>query len=124
MTFSIAAATDPHIRSGNLRGLGFSGTQRSPLLPDLPTVAEAGVPGFQLHSTCGYVASAGVPMQIVRALATVISRSMNTPDTVKALAADGSEVVAPATPEEFKAKFDNEYAALEKLIKTIDIKIN
>ncbi len=124
MTFSIIAATGPHMRSGKLRGLGLTGAKRSALLPDLPTVAEAGVPGFQSHNTYGYVAPAGTPRPIVRALASVISQGMNAPDTVKALAADGSDVVPPATPEEFKAKFDSEYAALEKLIRAIHIKIN
>lgn len=124
MTFSIIAGTSPHMKSGKLRGLGLSGTRRSDLLPDLPTVAEAGVPGFQLHNTYGYVAPAGTPQHIVRAINTVVSQGMNAPDTVKALAAEGSDVVAPATPDEFKAKFDREYAALEKLIKAINIKIN
>jgi len=123
MTFSIAAATGPHIRSGKLRGLGFSGTQRSPLLPDLPTVAEAGVPGFQLHNTYGYVAPAGVPVQIVRAINAVVSAGMNAPDTVKSLSAEGIDVVPPATPEEFKAKFEREFAELEKQIRQFKIKI-
>lgn len=124
MTFSIAAATVPHIKTGKLRGLGITSSRRSDMLPDLPTVAEAGVPGFQLHNTYGYVAPAGTPRAIVRAINSVVAQGMNAPETVKALAADGSEVVAPATPEEFKAKFDREYAELEKLIKFINIKIN
>ena len=124
MTFSIIAATGPHMKTGKLRGLGLTGTRRSELLPDLPTVAEAGVPGFQVRNTYGYLAPAGTPQGIVRALAAVISQGMNTPETVKALAADGSEVVAPATPEEFKAKFIREYATLEKLIKSINIRID
>lgn len=124
MTFSIIAATGPHMKSGKLRGFGLTAAKRSPLLPELPTVAEAGVPGFQVHNTYGYLAPAGTPRAIVRAINSVISQGMNAPDTVKALAADGSEVVAPATPEEFKAKFESEYAALEKLIRAINIKIN
>jgi tripartite-type tricarboxylate transporter receptor subunit TctC len=112
------------MRTGKLRGLGLTAAKRSPLLPELPTVAEAGVPGFQVHNTYGYLAPAGTPRPIVRALGAVISQGMNAPDTVKALAADGSEVVAPATPEEFKTKFDREYAALENLIKAINIKLN
>ena len=72
------------------------------------------MPGFCLRKTYGNVAPAGTPRPIVRALAAVISRGMNARQTVKALAADRREVVAPATPEEFKAKFDREYAELEK----------
>lgn len=124
MTFSIIAATGPHMKTGKLRGLGLTGTRRTELLPDLPTVAEAGVPGFQVHNTYGYLAPAGTPDGIVHALAAVISEGMNAPETVKALAADGSEVVARATPEEFRAKFNREYAALEKLIRAINIRID
>ena len=125
MTFSIIAATGPHMKSGKLRGLGLTGLRRSELLPDLPTVSEAaGLPGFQVHNTYGYLAPAGTPRPIVRAINAVISQGMNAPETVKALAADGSEVVAPATSEDFKAKFDREYAALEKLLKTINIRLN
>ena len=124
MTFSIAASTAPHMRSGKLRGLGITSTRRSELLPDLPTVAEAGVPGYQLHNTYGYVAPAGVPTSIVRAIAAVVSQGMNAPETVRALAAEGNEVVAAATPEEFRAKFEREYAELEKTIRAIKIKLN
>ncbi len=124
MTFSIIASTSPHMKSGKLRGLGLSSPKRSPLLPDLPTLAEAGVPGYQLHNTYGYVAPAGTPMNIVRAIAGVVSMGMNAPDTVKMIAAEGSDVVAPATPEEFRAKFEREYAELEKQIRVYKIKMN
>ena len=67
--------------------------------------------------TYGYVAPAGTPMNIVRAIAGVVSQGMNTPDTVKMIAAEGSDVVAPATPEEFRGKFEREYAELEKQIR-------
>jgi tripartite-type tricarboxylate transporter receptor subunit TctC len=124
MTFSIIASTSPHMKSGKLRGLGLTSTRRSDLLPDLPTVAEAGVPGYQLHNTYGYVAPAGTPQNIVRAISAVVSQGMNASDTVKALAADGSDVVPPATPDEFKAKFEREYAEMEKLFRAMKIKFN
>ena len=59
----------------------------------------------------------------MRALNTVIAHGINAPAVVKSLAAEGSEVVTPVTPEEFKTKFDTEYAALEKLMKVINIKL-
>ena len=124
MTFSIIASTSPHMKTGKLRGLGLSSPKRSPLLPDLPTVSEAGVPGYQLHNTYGYVAPAGTPMNIVRAIANAVSQGMNAPDTVKMIAAEGSDVVAPATPEEFRTKFEREYAELEKEIQMYKIKLN
>jgi tripartite-type tricarboxylate transporter receptor subunit TctC len=124
LTFSTTATSGAHLRSGKVKALAITGLQRSPLYPDLPTVSEAGVPGFALHNTYGYYAPARTPRSIVRAINHVVSEGMNAPDTVKALAIDGNEVVAPATPEEVKAKFDREYAELEKLVRTLNITMN
>jgi tripartite-type tricarboxylate transporter receptor subunit TctC len=77
-----------------------------------------------LRNTYGYYAPAGTPQAIVNAINAVVSRGMNGPETVKALAKDGNEVVAPVTPEEAKAKFEREYAELEKLIGALKITIN
>ena len=123
MTFSNAVTSGVHVRSGRLRAVAITGPRRTPLFPDLPTVAEAGVPGFELSNSYAYFAPAGTPRGIVRAINGVVVKGMNSPATLKALAADGSEVVAPATPEEFKAKFDREYRELEKLVKAANIKL-
>ena len=82
--------------------------------------------GSQGHgtNTYGYYAPAATPRAIIRAINAVVSQGMNAPETVKALAVDGNEVVAPMTPEEVKAKFEREYAALEKLIRTLNITLN
>jgi len=124
MTFATFASAGAHIKSGKLKAIAFTGAGRSALYPDLPTVSEAGVPGFELHNTYGYYAPAGTPQAIIRAINAVVSQGMNAPETVKTLAADGNEVVAPATPEEVKAKFEREYVALEKLIRTLNITLN
>jgi tripartite-type tricarboxylate transporter receptor subunit TctC len=124
MTFSTVATSGPHLKSGKVRPIAFTGTRRTTLYPDLPTVSEAGVPGFELHNTYGYYAPAGTPRGIVRAINVVVSQGMNVPETVKTLAQDGNEVVPPMTIEELKAKFDREYADLDKLIRTLSIKIN
>ncbi|MGQ0750933.1 MAG: tripartite tricarboxylate transporter substrate-binding protein [Betaproteobacteria bacterium] len=99
-------------------------TRRGKLFPDMPTVSEAGVPGFELSNSYAYFAPAATPRGIISAINAVVSEGMNTPATVKALAADGSEVVPAARPEEFKAKFDREYAELEKLVKAMKIAVN
>jgi tripartite-type tricarboxylate transporter receptor subunit TctC len=124
LTFSTIATSGAHVKSGKLRAIAFTGTRRSTLYPDLPTVAEAGVPGFELHNTYGYYAPAATPRGILRAINSVVSQGMNAPETVKTLAADGNEVVAPTTLEELKAKFEREYAELDKLIRTLNITIN
>lgn len=77
-----------------------------------------------MHNTYGYFAPAGTPRPIIRAINAVVSQGMNAPETVKALAMDGNEVVARVTPEELKAKLDREYAELERVIKALNITIN
>lgn len=124
MTFSNTVTSGAHLRSGKLRGIGFTGSRRTPLFPELPTVAESGVPGFELTNSYAYFAPAGTPMGIVRAVNAGVVQGMNSPETVKALAADGSEVVPAATPEEYKAKFDREFRELDKLVKVANIKLN
>ena len=124
VTFSTTATGGPHMKLGKVRALAFTGARRSSLYPDLPTVSEAGVPGFELHNTYGYFAPAGTPQPIVRAINAVVSQGMNAPETVKALALDGNEVVAPMTPEALKAKLDREYAEMDRLIRTLGITIN
>jgi len=124
MTFSNTVTSGAHIRSGKLRGLAITSLRRGELFPDMPTVSEAGVPGFELSNSYGYFAPAGTPQDIVRAINGIVSQGMNAPETVKLLAADGSESLPPATPEEVKARFDREYAELEKLLATANIRIN
>jgi len=123
MTFSNTVTSGVHLRSGRLRGLAITGPRRAPLFPELPTVSESGVPGFELSNSYAYFAPAGTPRGIVRAINAVVVQGMNTPETLKALAADGSEVVPAATPEEFKTKFDREYRELEKLVNAANIKL-
>ena len=119
MTFSTMATSGAHIRNGKVTGV-----RRSSLYPDLPTVSEAGVPGFELHNTYGYYAPAGTPRSIITAVNSVVSLGMNAPETVKALAMDGNEVLPPMSPDELNAKFEREYAELEKLIKALNITLN
>ena len=65
----------------------------------------------------------GTPQHIVQALNAVVRQGVNTPDTIKALAAEGSEPAPPMNPEEFRAKFNADYARLDKLIKTINVRV-
>jgi tripartite-type tricarboxylate transporter receptor subunit TctC len=123
MTFSNTVTSGVHLRSGKMRGLALTGTRRTPLFPDMPTVAESGVPGFELTNSYAYFGPAGTSPAIVRAINAVVTQGMNSPETLKALAADGSEVVPPATPDQFKAKFDRQYVELEQLIRTVRIQL-
>ena len=124
MTFSNTVTSGAHLRSGKLRGLAITGSRRGKVFPDMPTVSEAGVPGFELSNSYAYFAPAGTPRAVIGAINAVVTEGMHAPATVKTLAADGSEVVPAARPEEFKAKFDREYAELEKLVRTTRITVN
>jgi len=124
MTFSNVVTSGAHVRTGKLRGLAVTSLRRGQVFPEMPTVAEAGVPGFELTNSYGYYAPAGTSTNIVRAMAAAVAQGMNSPDTVKLLAADGSEPYPPTTPDEFRAKFAREYAELEKLVRAANIKIN
>ena len=124
MTFSNTVTSGAHLRSGKLRGLAITSLRRGELFPEMPTVSEAGVPGFELSNSYGYFAPDGTPRGIIREINAIVSRGMNSPETIRLLAADGSEPLPPATPEEVKARFDREYAELEKLIAAANIKIN
>lgn len=90
----------PQIRAGKLRGLGVSTAKRSPSAPELPTIAEAGVPGYEATQWYGVLAPAGTPPDIVKRLNAEIVRILQLPDVKARLAGDGAEPVGD-TPEEF-----------------------
>jgi tripartite-type tricarboxylate transporter receptor subunit TctC len=92
-----------HIRSGKLRALAVTSLQRSSLLPDAPTVAESGVPGYTLANWYGIWAPKNTPPEIANRIAAEIARTFRTPEMSAQLRNSGSEIVA-STPEEF-AKF-------------------
>jgi tripartite-type tricarboxylate transporter receptor subunit TctC len=124
MTFSNTVTSGVHLKSGRLRGLAITGSRRGQMFPEMPTVSEAGVPGFELTNSYGYYAPAGTPRAITRTISQIVGQGMNTPETIKMLAADGSEPVPPSTPEEFKARFEKEYRELERIVKAANIKFN
>ena len=124
MTFSNIVTSGAHMKSGRLRGLAITSARRGKVFPELPTVSESGVPGFELANSYAYFAPAGTPPGIVREINAIVGQDLNSPATVRLLAADGSEPLPPSTPETFKAKFNREYAELEKLIRSANIKIN
>jgi len=100
MMFAVPATATPHLRSGKLRALGVSSLRRSPLAPELPTVAESGVPGFEGATWYGVVAPAQTPAPIVAQLHHDIVRVLRLPEVRDRLAAQGVEVVG-STPAEF-----------------------
>ena len=117
-----AISSAPHLNSGKLRALGVTSGKRSPNLPQLPTIAEAGVPGYDVTGWYGLVAPAGTAAAIVRKLSSELGRAMHTPEVMEKLAADGTEALT-GTPEEFRATITKEIDKWAQLVKTTGLKL-
>jgi tripartite-type tricarboxylate transporter receptor subunit TctC len=97
--FSSIVQTVPSIQSGQLRALATGGEQRSPILPDLPTIAESGVPGYVATNWWGIIAPAGTPQPIVDKLHDTIAELLNTAETKKFLDNEGAAPVHMTSAE-------------------------
>ena len=117
-----AVAALPHVRAGKLKALGIATPQRNALASDIPTVAEAGLPGFEVTAWYGVVAPNGVPKEAASTLAKAISRSLEAPAFRDKLSGMGATPVG-GTPEEFGAMLVKENAKWAKAIKDANIKI-
>ena len=113
----------PLVRSGRLRALAVTSARRSATFADLPTVAEAGIPGFELTSWYGLFAPAKTPMRIVRTINRDVMEVMNSAEMKVKLAADAAEAAPPNTPEDFRKIIAREVEVWDKFIKTSGIKI-
>ncbi len=105
-----------HIKSGKLRALAVTGAKRSPSLPDLPTIAEAGVPGYEAVGWFGLMAPAGTPREVVTMLNREINRILQLPDVKSRLLELGAEPAA-MSPEQFLDFIRSDNAKWDKLIK-------
>ena len=114
--FNGMLATYPSVKGGKLKALAVSSAKRVASAPDLPTVAEQGLPGFETGSFQGVVAAAGTPREIVVKLNAELTRILNTQDMKDKLAAQGTEVRA-GTPESFAAFIRDEKARWAKVVK-------
>ena len=113
---TVPAGLLAQIRSGKLRLLGVTGLDRSPLLPDVPTVAEQGVPGFDFTGGLGVLAPRGTPPAVVTKLSAEIVKVSREPDVFKRLADDGNEQKSASTPEEFRRFIVAEVARWKKVV--------
>jgi tripartite-type tricarboxylate transporter receptor subunit TctC len=113
----------PQVKAGKLRALGAARPDRSPLLPDVPTMAEAGLPGFQVGSWYGFHAPAGTPKAIVDKLHADMVKAMNTPEVRERFAAVGADTIAN-TPAQYGAFVEAELKRWGKVIKATGIKVD
>ena len=118
--FSTPAVAVPQIRAGKLRALGVAGPNRNPLLPEVPTIASAGLPEYQTTGWQGLFAPARTPKAVIDKLNAMVAKAVSMPDLQELLIAQGNEV-AILSPEQFAAKFRDEYATFGKLIKASGI---
>src|SRR5712692_7683334 len=119
--FSSLVQTTPHIKSGKLRALGTGGSKRTTVLPDVPPVAEAGVPGYEAVNWWGIVAPAGTPQAIIDKLHKDIAAVQASPEVQKQFSAEGAEIVQMA-PGEFGTFMEREMKKWERVVKEGKIK--
>jgi tripartite-type tricarboxylate transporter receptor subunit TctC len=121
LMFNNALPALPQVRNGRLRALGVTTPQRSAVLPEVPTIAESGLKGFEVQQNYGVLAPAGTPREIVTRLNQEIGKAMRTEDAKARLLADGSEAKV-GTPEELAKMIVAEIAKWSKVIKQAGIK--
>ena len=121
--FAAAPGALPRVKSGKLRGIAVGSAQRSPDLPDLPTIAESGIPGFEYVIWYGLHAPAKTPKEIIDKLNAEVVRILKDPQTVRDFAAQGAEA-SPTTPEAFAKYLREDQERWKKVVKTAGIKLN
>jgi tripartite-type tricarboxylate transporter receptor subunit TctC len=119
--FSDIIVSGPHLTSGRLRALATSGSMRTPLAPNLPTVAESGLPGFEALVWYGLVGPRGMPDAVVRQVNAEVSRLLNLAEVRERFAALGA-IPTPGTPADFSAQIRRDYDKWAKVMKSAGIR--
>jgi tripartite-type tricarboxylate transporter receptor subunit TctC len=112
----------PHVQSGRLKALAVGQSRRLSRMPDLPTTAEAGLPGYEFIAYFGLLAPAGTPADIVRRLNAEVVKALGAPDIVESLGKMGLESM-PTTPEQYAALIADDLAKWKRLVGQIGIKL-
>lgn len=115
MIFSSLPPTIGNIKAGTLRALGTCALRRAPMLPEVPTMEEAGFKGFEAEQRYGLIAPAGTPDQVLKKLNQALRAALDAEDVKERIAADGA-VVNPSTPEEYAIDIDREEAKWAKVV--------
>jgi len=123
LMFPNIVAALPLVRQGRLRGMAVSSKQRSPIAPEIPTVIESGLPGYEMGSWFGLVAPAGTPAAVIGKLQQETAKALKLPDVKDKLTAQGVDAIGSA-PEEFRAFLAAEIARWAKVIKAANMKLD
>lgn len=113
----------PHVRSGRMRALAATSATRTPILPELPTVAEAGVPGYEVTTWYGIIVPAATPAALVTRLNSTLNRILEQPDVKEQLTAQAM-LIAGGTPDAFGARMKAEMARWGRIIKDTGAKVD
>jgi tripartite-type tricarboxylate transporter receptor subunit TctC len=116
MSFPVLSAVVPHVNSGKLRAIGVTGPKRSPLLPNVPTLQESGVPGYNFETWFIVFAPANTPQTIIDKLNGALNKALTSPQLKEKLVKDGFDPI-PSTPAQAQARLTQELASWGKLIK-------
>jgi tripartite-type tricarboxylate transporter receptor subunit TctC len=120
--FDAVITSAPHIKAGRLRALATASTRRSPMLPQTPTMGEAGYPGIELDFWFALFAPAGTPQSVLRKLHEEFVRALKAPDVVKRFTDQGLDMVT-STPEELAALISADTERLGKVVKDAGIRV-
>ena len=121
--FATPVAAGPHMKAGKARALATTGAARSPFLPEVPTVAESGYPGYEAINWYAYVAPAKTPKEIVERLNREIVKALGAPEVKELLAKQGLEP-KPSTMEELARTIEREHATWGRVVKEAKIQAN
>ena len=121
MMFEQMYAAAPSIRAGKLRALAITSKTRSPLFPELPTMIEAGVPGFEVQNWQGLIAPAGIPPAIIKLLNEATNKALADSAIREQMLGQGNEI-GGGTPEQFAALIKSEGQRWGRLVKAANIK--
>ena len=123
MMFDNISSIGPHAKSGRVRGIAVSGPRRSPVFPDLPTVAEAGVPGYETIAWGGVIGPAGLPREVLTRLTAEIRKSLTAPVLIERYKALDTEIDG-GTAEEFAALVRRETPKWAQVIRRANVKVD
>jgi tripartite-type tricarboxylate transporter receptor subunit TctC len=121
--FDTVITSVPHLRAGRFRGLGVTAMRRATVLPEVPTLDEQGLKGFELTQWQAVVAPAGTPKPVVDMLYREVAKALRMPDVIERLATQGGNELVGNSPEEFAQVIRNDLAKYAKLIKSANIQV-